>query len=312
MVHPNGTISVNRALDREDTALYKFRVKAKDQGTPVKNSTAEVIIKVLDENDNYPQIRNPIQNNGTVFVSHLTPQGSEVTRVDAYDLDEGQNGALVYSIVRGDQDLFFIEESTGKVYLGRTINTNDIREYNLFIIVSDKGRVPKQSGADIKLKVEYSHVSKKVEGAIGQNVLIAISIACVTIVLSLAIIVTIFLIRRMDHKKYREAGSLTHNEEQKASDANNQKQYTKNTNVEHDNGAFSHVLASDLSSHDRHNNNMNVKKEVNFSMDEHRDSGIFMIGNDHSSPVPMSRALQLQNNTSPHKYSSVSKRILCD
>lgn len=284
IVFPNGTVQSNRPLNRELKSNYDFIVMVTDRGVPALSSTAKVSVRVLDVNDNYPQIVYPVKNNGTVTVSHLTSPGNEVTKIDAYDLDEGRNGALVFSMSRSSaNDLFYIEETTGKIYLAREITSADIKDYNLMIEVSDKGDFPKISGADITLRIQYTVTEEVTQPGIGQNVLIAITIACVTIVLSLAILVTIFLIRRGDTSKGSARGSLTEHEE-----------VNKVTETLHIPPKKPCLTREGTRSPNPDNNNINgvhyeVKKEVSFSMDDHRDSGIFMIANDHSSPVPIVR-----------------------
>lgn len=54
----SGIITTRALLDRERSEVYTLVVMATDQGLPVserKSSTATVIIRVLDDNDNYPQ-----------------------------------------------------------------------------------------------------------------------------------------------------------------------------------------------------------------------------------------------------------------
>ncbi|XP_033743635.1 protocadherin-11 X-linked-like isoform X1 [Pecten maximus] len=291
VVFPNGTVKSNRPLNRELKSSYDFIVMATDRGVPALSSTAKVSVLVLDENDNYPQIIYPVKNNGTVTVSHLTPPGNEVTKIDAYDLDEGRNGALVFSMSPSSaNELFYIEETSGKIYLAKEIRKEDIKDYNLMIEVSDKGIVPKKSGADITLRVEFTVTEETSQPGIGQNVLIAITIACVTIVLSLAILVTIFLIRRADSSKGSGRGSLTEHEEVKV---------TETLHIPPKKPCLAREGARPPLPDNNNSVHYEVKKEVSFSMDDHdhRDSGIFMIANDHSSPVPMtklSKTRQLQ------------------
>ncbi|CAG2216475.1 PCDHD1 [Mytilus edulis] len=197
-----GTIQTNGILNREYKNLYTFEVKAEDFGAPSLNSTVNVQVMVLDINDNSPQILYPVQGNGSIKVSHLTPANSVVTKVEAFDPDNGPNGSLSFSIrSRNDNNLFFIESNTGKIFLSHSIQSSEIKDYLLVVEVQDHGVTPRSNSTEIKIRIELTKTSASSEASIGQNVLIVITIVCVTIVLSLAIIVIIFLIRRVDNNK---------------------------------------------------------------------------------------------------------------
>lgn len=90
-----------------------------DQGVPNKSTTARVIVKVLDENDNKPEfmekvykIKLPKREKTEERLLKRDP----VYRVIASDRDEGPNAEISYSIEDGDEEgKFFIEPKTGLV-----------------------------------------------------------------------------------------------------------------------------------------------------------------------------------------------------
>lgn len=55
----SGVITTRSALDREKVEVYTLVVMATDQGLPSaggpRSSTSTVVVRVLDDNDNYPQ-----------------------------------------------------------------------------------------------------------------------------------------------------------------------------------------------------------------------------------------------------------------
>jgi cadherin EGF LAG seven-pass G-type receptor 1 len=54
----SGMVSVRRNLDREVCEVYTVMVKASDQAVPPsprRSAIASLVVKVLDDNDNYPQ-----------------------------------------------------------------------------------------------------------------------------------------------------------------------------------------------------------------------------------------------------------------
>lgn len=276
-IFPYGEIRTKRPLNREVEDQYKFDVVATDKGVPSRNSSVTVYIKVIDINDNYPQFIYPTGNT-TKKISHLSPKNSLVATVEAHDIDEGKNGDITYAIVRSnDVNLFHIDSFSGKIYLSRHIETADIKKYEVYLSATDNGAEPKKTGARIVISVEYTETASQIsEGIIGQNVLIAITIACVTVVLSLAIIVTIFLIRRVDTQ--RKHKGLPHQEADfqiaETLQLQGKKSCLTKDNPRHPTYEINHLPNND------------VKKEVSFSMDDHRsdhrDSGIFMIAPDVS------------------------------
>ncbi|KAK3099187.1 hypothetical protein FSP39_000709 [Pinctada imbricata] len=280
-IHPvSGEIRTNRKLNREDKSKYSFVVMATDKGVSPRNSSVLVNVDVLDENDEYPQIVYPLQSNGSIKVGHDTYPNSVVTKVEAFDLDDGENGTLKYSIrQRNDDNLFYIDGKTGTIYLARKIENYDIKDYSITIEVSDRGTDPKSVTVEVKLTITYTPTPAAQEQAIGQNVLIAITIACVTIVLSLAIIVTIFLIRRVDYNK--KGQPLPPNSDYQIAES---MQYSAKKSC---------LTKSDPQrTHLCENNNFSTndnRKEVSFSLDDgQRDSGVFMIGHEHPSPLTVS------------------------
>lgn len=52
-----GVLTTRLMLDRETIEVYTLIVTAADKATPVsdrKSSTGTIVVKILDENDNYP------------------------------------------------------------------------------------------------------------------------------------------------------------------------------------------------------------------------------------------------------------------
>lgn len=269
-----GEIKTNRRLDREAKPSYTLSVMATDRGVSPKNSSCTVTVTVLDENDEYPHIRFPNRGNESIKVPHTTLPNSIVTQVEAYDKDEGENGTLRYSIVKRDDDnLFYIDAKTGQIYLSRKIESFDIKEFSLFIDVSDQGAVPLKTGVEVRLFVEYHAIPTVAEQKIGQNVLIAITIACVTIVLSLAILVTIFLIKRVDNNKRKRLPNVESIDQHEFQLPDTVQYNSKKSCLTRENSHKTYLT-------DNNNLTSHEVKKVSFSSDDQQDSGIFMIGRD--------------------------------
>lgn len=91
-----------------------LQVIASDNGAPPLRSTATVVIKVLDENDNNPQFSHKLfQVKLCERQSTAVPQ--EVYRMVARDDDEGPNGMITYSLENSMEGQFDIDSATGVV-----------------------------------------------------------------------------------------------------------------------------------------------------------------------------------------------------
>uniref|UniRef100_A0A1I8GRY1 Cadherin domain-containing protein n=1 Tax=Macrostomum lignano TaxID=282301 RepID=A0A1I8GRY1_9PLAT len=116
----SGSIRTNQLLDRERQQDYQLRIRVVDNpngGSLQQNSvTATVTVRVLDINDNTPEIRFPRPGNRTFRVSWREAASQPVLQVLAVDLDEADNGKLRFQLV-GDsnKELFDIDPDNGKI-----------------------------------------------------------------------------------------------------------------------------------------------------------------------------------------------------
>ena len=94
-----GEIFTKYPLDRETKAVHELQMEVRDQGNPPKITKATVRVLVTDVNDNAPVIVEPEEP--LVSVREELPAGTEVTRIRAFDTDEGNNASVIYSFVIG-------------------------------------------------------------------------------------------------------------------------------------------------------------------------------------------------------------------
>ena len=83
-----------------------------DNGSPSLRSTATVVIRVLDANDNRPKFTDKLVH---VKLPEQRGGGQEVCRMVARDDDEGSNSAVTYSLTGDKDDRFEIDSLTGGV-----------------------------------------------------------------------------------------------------------------------------------------------------------------------------------------------------
>ncbi|NXA72132.1 PCD23 protein, partial [Thryothorus ludovicianus] len=133
-----GILATNTGLDYESISSYRFVsashqlvLLASDHGTPSLNSTATVLITVLDANDNPPVLSSPEYH---VHVKESIPIGSHITEVSAKDCDAGTNAEITYAIISGnDRGHFCLDARTGSVNLTKMLDYEDTMKFTLVI-----------------------------------------------------------------------------------------------------------------------------------------------------------------------------------
>ncbi|XP_010559319.1 PREDICTED: protocadherin-23 [Haliaeetus leucocephalus] len=136
-----GSLVLNNVLDRETASSHRLVLLASDHGTPSLNSTATVLITVLDVNDNPPVFSSPEYH---IHLKESIPVGSHVTEVSANDCDAGTNAEITYAIISGnDRGHFRLDGKTGSVDLMKMLDYEDTMKFTLIIQATD-------GGADVK------------------------------------------------------------------------------------------------------------------------------------------------------------------
>ena len=131
-----GEVRLSAALDRETTAVYEAVVLAVDRSreSPLSGTTT-VTVRVDDVNDNPPVFVPPEYR---VRLLEDLPVGTVVGTAFAVDADAGNNGAVRYAIVDGDDGYFSVDRMTGVVRLTRRVGFNAREMFNLTIRAKDR------------------------------------------------------------------------------------------------------------------------------------------------------------------------------
>ncbi|XP_066446750.1 protocadherin gamma-B7-like isoform X20 [Eleutherodactylus coqui] len=144
----NGELRTRRRLDYEVTKYYEISVQAKDGGLAAH---AKVLIEIIDENDNAPEIS--ITSSSDHIPEDSVP-GTVVALIKVQDRDSGENGE-VQCIIKGDLP-FELISSTGNFHRIVTKNILDreqISSYNITIQASDKGSPEMTSTKFIQIEI---------------------------------------------------------------------------------------------------------------------------------------------------------------
>lgn len=171
-IKSDGTIFIKKALDREQKAVYKFRVVATDQGNPPKSSTADVTIYVDDINDS-----NPIFTLlSYVFqVSENSSNRTRVGQVSATDSDAGSNAQISYTFEFPNQQ-FVIDHDTGVIRTNQVLDRETQASYLLTVVASDHGVNPRRDKTSVTVFVDDLNDNKPTfrklsyEKAVAENI----------------------------------------------------------------------------------------------------------------------------------------------
>ncbi|XP_075331797.1 cadherin-23 isoform X2 [Odontesthes bonariensis] len=147
-----GEIYILSPLDRETKDHYTLTALARDNpgGSPNKRreNSVQVLVTVLDVNDYRPRFTERVYNT-SVFENE--PSGTSVITVTAVDLDEGENAAVLYSLLGQHSDAFSLDPNTGLVRSRRLLQSSE--RFNFTVVATDQGRPPLWGTADLIITV---------------------------------------------------------------------------------------------------------------------------------------------------------------
>ncbi|XP_066549140.1 cadherin-23 [Amia ocellicauda] len=136
-----GDIYILAPLDRETKDHYTLTAVARDNpGGSVNNrreNSVQVLVTVLDVNDFRPRFPERVYST-SVFENE--PSGTSIITLSASDLDEGENGMLLYSLQGPGAEAFSVEPDTGLVRSLRLLQS--FERFNLTAVATDRGRPP--------------------------------------------------------------------------------------------------------------------------------------------------------------------------
>ena len=155
-----GDIKTTRTLDREQHETVRLIITATDGASPPISTVANVVVRVLDENDNRPQFVLDLDNKVkveemlTVAVSPQLPPGSVVTSLRAVDADADDNAHVTYQLLSmpGCDDAaagYDVISGGGADVSGNGISAAvpaDRRQCGLFDVDAEQGGLTLKSG----------------------------------------------------------------------------------------------------------------------------------------------------------------------
>ncbi|XP_060743328.1 protocadherin gamma-A11-like [Tachysurus vachellii] len=137
--HISGEIKVKTEIDFEDIQIYRLNIQASDKGQPPLSVDCRVIIKIIDVNDNKPEIE-------VTSILNIVPEdskpGTVISLISVTDKDSGINGKVVCSISGA---LPFelkpsVEDNVYSLITSKTLDRELISHYDILLTAKDMGQ----------------------------------------------------------------------------------------------------------------------------------------------------------------------------
>ncbi|XP_048852511.1 protocadherin-18a isoform X1 [Brienomyrus brachyistius] len=139
----NGQLTLIKRVDFENTASYEIDVQAQDLGPNSMPAHCKIIIKVVDVNDNKPEISINLMTPGkeeVAYISESAPIDTFVALVRVEDMDSGSNGEVVCRLHgHGHFKLHKTNEKNYMILTNVSLDRERRSEYSLTVMAEDKG-----------------------------------------------------------------------------------------------------------------------------------------------------------------------------
>uniref|UniRef100_A0A670IJV3 Cadherin domain-containing protein n=1 Tax=Podarcis muralis TaxID=64176 RepID=A0A670IJV3_PODMU len=145
----SGTITIKEALDFEETERYSMTVEARDGGGLVAHCNVD--IKILDENDNAPEI---ILASLSSPIPEDSVSGTVIALINVKDRDSGENGKITCHLQSNVPfKIASISKNNYKIHTDSPLDREKASGYNITITATDKGSPPLSSNKTISLQI---------------------------------------------------------------------------------------------------------------------------------------------------------------
>ncbi|XP_031654443.1 protocadherin alpha-3 isoform X17 [Oncorhynchus kisutch] len=133
-----GEIIVKGVIDYEENKIYEIDIQASDKGTAALTTEKSVIIKIVDVNDNAPEIE--VTSFANAIPENSRP-GTTVALINVNDLDSGLNGKVLSSISEGVPFTLTpsLQDNMYSVVTKSPLDREKQSEYDLTIVAKDAG-----------------------------------------------------------------------------------------------------------------------------------------------------------------------------
>ncbi|GAB1601646.1 protocadherin gamma-A3-like isoform X2 [Argonauta hians] len=149
--HRTGVITANKQFDREKNSEIQFRVLAIDSGSPPLTGTATILLNILDINDEAPQFK---RKHYKFHVKEDQEPFTFIGRVDAQDLDHGDNGRIRYWISKNHEASLLFMVTDGVLKTKARLSRMKHQRYDFLVVAADHGKKPLSSSTEVSVFVD--------------------------------------------------------------------------------------------------------------------------------------------------------------
>lgn len=152
VISKEGQLQTKKALDRETQSFYNLVITVNDLAPPPMTrftSTAQVSVILLDVNDCPPTFT----SQKMTYIQENTPVDTVVFIAQATDADSGPNSYVEYSLKGPFGNKFSIGTIDGDVRLVGELDREELSNYTLTVVATDKGEPSLSSTMDVTMIV---------------------------------------------------------------------------------------------------------------------------------------------------------------
>uniref|UniRef100_A0A3Q3MB37 Protocadherin Fat 4 n=1 Tax=Mastacembelus armatus TaxID=205130 RepID=A0A3Q3MB37_9TELE len=152
VISKDGELQTKKTLDRETQSFYNLVITVNDLPPPPMTrftSTAQVSIILLDVNDCSPTFT----SQKMTYIQENTPVDTVVFTAQATDADSGPNSYVEYSLRGPYGNKFSIGTIDGEVRLVGELDREELSNYTLTVVATDKGEPPLSSTMDVTMMI---------------------------------------------------------------------------------------------------------------------------------------------------------------
>ncbi|OCT88393.1 hypothetical protein XELAEV_18017024mg [Xenopus laevis] len=149
-------IITTSALDREKVQLYNITILANDKGSPQLFSRKSIILHISDVNDNPPVF---LKSTYVAYLPENNLPGASIYKIQASDMDTGDNAKVVYSVFNTDTEVFPVSSyfsiniETGVLYAQRSFDYEQHKEFAMHVQAKDNGFPSLSSNAILFIRI---------------------------------------------------------------------------------------------------------------------------------------------------------------
>ncbi|XP_055907536.1 cadherin-87A isoform X2 [Eupeodes corollae] len=154
----SGVITSTARIDYETNKEVRFTATVTDTGVPQLNSTAEVIVDIINLNDNEPHFT---QTEYYFNITENSPRGTVAGKVEAFDDDSGVFGEITYSLIGENNKYFLIDAYTGSIMVADSsiLDREKTSRITLTAVAQDKAPSTLQKSATASIFINVLDVN---------------------------------------------------------------------------------------------------------------------------------------------------------